>query len=190
MKKNNFLTEYFIDLSTLLNFDKSIIRKLELLKESILNTRKKGSKILIFGNGGSAAIANHFTLDITKTTNIRCINLNESSIITAFANDFGYENWVAKSIKYYADNGDLLILISSSGNSKNMIKAAKFAKNSKKIKLITLTGFNQKNSLKKLGDINLWIDSKSYNFVENIHQIWLLSIVDYIKGKREYSQNK
>ena len=121
MKKNKFLTEYFIDLSSLLNFDKSIIRKLELLKESILNTRKKGSKILIFGNGGSAAIANHFTLDITKTTSIRCINLNESSIITAFANDFGYENWVAKSIKYYADNGDLLILISSSGNSKNMI---------------------------------------------------------------------
>jgi len=71
-----------------------------------------------------------------------------------------------------------------------MIKAAKFAKRSKKIKLVTLTGFNQKNSLKKLGDINLWIDSKSYNFVENIHQIWLLSIVDYIKGKTEYSQNK
>ena len=181
MKKNKFLTEYFIDLSTLLNFDQSIIRKLELLKESILNARKKGSKILIFGNGGSAAIANHFTLDITKTTSIRCINLNESSIITAFANDFGYENWVAKSIKYYADNGDLLILISSSGESKNMLNAVKTAKKKKFSKILTFTGFNSKNSLKKIGDINIWINSKVYNVIENSHQFYLLMLVDMIK---------
>ena len=75
---------------------------------------------------------------------------------------------------------DLVILISSSGQSKNVINAAKFCKRNK-IKLVTFTGFNKNNKLKKLGVLNFWVNSKKYNFVENIHQTWLLSIVDKIK---------
>ena len=67
-----------------------------------------------------------------------------------------------------------------------MINACKAARNKKMSKIITLTGHNKDNSLSKLGDINLWVDSKAYNFVENMHQIWLLTIVDLIIGKREY----
>jgi D-sedoheptulose 7-phosphate isomerase len=63
-----------------------------------------------------------------------------------------------------------------------MINAAKFCKN-KKIFLITLTGFNRNNSLKKLGNINLWVNSKEYNYIENIHQLWLLSVLDKISNK-------
>ena len=79
-----------------------------------------------------------------------------------------------------------MILISSSGKSPNMINACKAARNKKMSKIITFTGHDKDNPLSKLGDINFWIDSKAYNFVENIHQIWLLAINDLIILKREY----
>ena len=70
-----------------------------------------------------------------------------------------------------------------------MINACKIAKSKNILKIITFTGHNKGNSLSKLGDINFWINSKAYNFVENIHQLWLLTIVDLIIGKREYLPN-
>ena len=70
-----------------------------------------------------------------------------------------------------------------------MINACKVARNKKISTIITFTGHDNNNPLSKLGDINFWIDSKAYNFVENTHQVWLLSIVDLIIGKREYSPN-
>ena len=122
-------------------------------------------------------IANHFTIDIIKNTEIRCVNFNEASTITCLSNDFGYENWVKKSIEYNSDKGDVVIIISSSGESKNMINACKYAKK-KKLPLITLTGFKKENSVSKLGLINFWVDSKIYNHVENTHQFLLLTVVD------------
>ena len=80
------------------------------------------------GNGGSAAIASHVSVDFTKMCKIRAVNFNEADLLTCFSNDYGYENWVKKALSSYADRGDLLICISSSGESKNIIKGAKFAK--------------------------------------------------------------
>ena len=103
--------------------------------------------------------------------------------MTCFSNDYGYERWVEKAIEFYADEGDLVILISSSGQSKNMINGAIKVKNMG-ISLITLSGFLENNPLRAMGDINLWADSLNYNVVETTHQVWLLSIVDYlIKNK-------
>ena len=144
---------------------------------------------MIFGNGGSAAIASHVSVDLTKNANIRCTNYNEADLITCFSNDYGYEKWIEKAVDFYSDQNDVLILISSSGNSKNMINACKAARNMKMSKIITFTGHDRNNPLSKLGDINFWINSKAYNFVENTHQIWLLTIVDLIIGKREYLPN-
>jgi D-sedoheptulose 7-phosphate isomerase len=149
----------------------------------VTNNKKK---VLIFGNGGSAAIASHFSVDLTKNAKLRCLNFNESGLITCFSNDYGFEHWAEKAIDFYGDEGDLLIVISSSGKSENMINAVKAARNGNFHSVITLSGFSENNPLKKLGDINFWVDNKSYNFVENIHQIWLLSIVDLVIGKREY----
>jgi D-sedoheptulose 7-phosphate isomerase len=151
------------------------------VKKLLINLKKKKKKILIFGNGGSAAIASHFSVDLTKYGNIRCVNFNESDLITCFANDYGYENWIAKAIEFYADPGDYLILISSSGKSKNMIEACKQARKSKLKKIFTFTGFSKNNPLKKFGHINIWVNSKIYNHIENIHQIILLSLIDLIK---------
>ena len=144
---------------------------------------------MIFGNGGSAAIASHVSVDLTKNANIRSVNFNEADLITCFANDYGYERWIEKAIDFYADDKDVLILISSSGKSPNMINACKVARNKKMSKIITFTGHDKNNPLSKLGDINFWINSKAYNFVENLHQVWLLTVVDLIIGKREYLPN-
>ena len=126
-------------------------------------------------------------MDLTKNAGIRCVNFNEADLITCFANDFGYEHWVEKAVEFYGDEGDVFIAISSSGQSRNIINGCKAARDNKFSSVITFSGFNNDNPLRQLGDINLWVDSKAYNFVENIHQVWLLAIVDLIIGKSGYS---
>jgi len=184
-KDSSFLQNYLIDFSNLIKPNKDIVRKLIQTRNIFLNTSKKRGKILIFGNGGSAAIASHVSVDLTKNANIRTVNFNESDLITCFSNDYGYERWVEKAVDFYADRNDTLVLISSSGKSRNMINACKAARR-KKIKVISLTGHTKNNPLSKITDLSLWIDSKAYNFVENTHQIWLLTVCDLIIGKREY----
>jgi len=186
MSDNRFVNKYLNDFSDLVKPNKEIVKKIIEVKNIAKQVKKNKTKIMIFGNGGSSAIASHVSVDFTKSANIRSVNFNEADLITCFSNDYGYERWVEKAIDFYADNKDVLILISSSGKSKNMINACKAARKKKMIKIITFTGHNKGNPLSKLGDINFWIDSKAYNFVENIHQIWLLTIADLIIGKREY----
>ena len=123
-----------------------------------------------------------------KVAKIRATNFNEADLITCFANDYGYERLFEKAIQFYGDEGDLVILISSSGSSANVVNAAKYAKQLK-MKVITLSGFENDNPLKKEGDINFWVNSKAYNHVENVHQILLLMLVDLVIGKTEYPPN-
>ena len=115
---------------------------------------------------------------------MRCVNFNEADLITCFANDYGFEHWIEKTVDFYGNEGDLLIVISSSGNSENMLNAIKAAHCNNFMAVITFSGFAKDNPLRQLGDFNLWIDSKAYNFVENIHQVWLLAIVDLISYNR------
>jgi D-sedoheptulose 7-phosphate isomerase len=186
-KDTKFLDKYFDDFKELININSNEIKKkLINLKKIFIVTKKNKKKILIFGNGGSAAIASHFSIDLTKNAKIRCTNYNESDLITCFSNDYGYERWVEMAIKYYGNKGDVLIVISSSGKSKNIINGCIAAKKKKFLKIITLTGHSINNPVKKLGDINLWANSKAYNCIENIHQFWLLSLVDLIIGKKNY----
>ena len=189
MSDKDFVKEYLDDFSALAKPNDQIIEKIISAKNTLIQAKKNNAKIMIFGNGGSAAIASHVSVDLTKNANIRSVNFNEADLITCFANDYGYERWIEKAIDFYADNKDILILISSSGKSPNMINACKTARSKKMSKIITFTGHDNNNPLSKLGDINFWINSKAYNFVENLHQIWLLTIVDLIIGKREYLPN-
>ena len=187
MELKNFLASYLEDFSDLVKPDEKIIDQLGKVADLIKIINAKGNKVLIFGNGGSAAISSHFSVDLTKNAGVRCVNCNEPDLITCFANDYGYERWVEKAVDFYGDEGDLLIVISSSGNSKNMLNGVKAARNGNFNAVVTFTGFADENPLRQLGDINLWVDSKAYNFIENIHQVWLLAIVDLIIGSREYS---
>lgn len=189
MKEKKFLEKYLEDLSNLIKPNNNLISKLTRCKKIISDANKNKKKIVIIGNGGSAAIANHFSVDLTKNAGIRCINFNEASLITCFSNDYGHENWMYKAVEFYGDKGDVLIAISSSGNSKNIQNSVKSAKKKGFKSIITFTGLKKTNPIRKMGNLNFWVDSKAYNFVENTHQVWLLSIVDLVIGKREYNPN-
>jgi D-sedoheptulose 7-phosphate isomerase len=173
----NFFNNY--NLSIFQNLKK--VNEVDLIKISniILKAKKSDNKLIIVGNGGSAAMASHVSVDFTKICKIRAVNFNEANLLTCYANDYGYENWVSECLESYAKKKDVVILISSSGKSKNIINGAKKA-NKMGLKTITLTGFEKNNPVKKLGLINLWADSKKYNIVEMVHHIWLLSICDFI----------
>ena len=188
-KESIFLENYLTDFSNLIKPNQNIVNKLIKVRNIFLKTSKKNGKILIFGNGGSSAIASHVSVDLTKNAKIRTVNFNEADLITCFSNDYGYEKWVEKAVEFYADKNDTLVLISSSGKSKNMINACKTAKK-RKINAISFTGHSYNNPLSKISDLSLWVGSKAYNFIENTHQIWLLTVCDLIIGKREYPAKK
>ena len=134
-------------------------------------------------------MASHVAVDFTKAAGIRAINFNEADLITCFANDYGYERWVAKALEAYADPGDLVILISSSGKSQNILNGAEKAKNMG-VSVITVSGFLSDNPLRKLGDLNLWADSSEYNIVEMTHHVWLVAVIDYLIETKKLTQRK
>ncbi len=180
----SFLVDYFNRYTAALDVDVS--DALIEAKAMLQSAKASGKKVIVAGNGGSAAMSSHVAVDLTKQAGIRTMCFNDADLITCFANDFGYEHWLAKAIEFYCDEGDVVILISSSGQSVNMINAAKQAKK-QSIKVITCSGFDANNPLRQEGEINLWLDSKAYNIVENVHLIWLLAICDMIIGNAEYS---
>jgi D-sedoheptulose 7-phosphate isomerase len=185
MNEKIFLTDYFDQCKKFLT-DADVADTIIEAKKMILATKDIGGQLIFAGNGASASIANHASLDFTKQGKVRSVNFNESAFITAFSNDYGYENWISKALEYYASEGDTLILVSCSGTSENVVNAAKHA-NENGINVITFTGFSEENPLKVAGDINFWLDCRAYNIIEGIHQLWLLSICDLIIGKTEYS---
>ena len=185
MQFQKFFKDYNKSIFDLLDkFDTDLIdQSVKIIDEC----RKKGGKVYIVGNGGSSSMASHVSVDFAKVAGVPSGTFNNSNLITCFANDYGFEHWAEKAVEFYGDKGDLLLVISSSGKSKNMINAVEAARKRNFESVITLSGFSEHNQLRKIGDINLWVDNMSYNFVENIHQIWLLAIVDLVIGKREYS---
>ena len=180
MDYKSFYNNYTNSLHTLLlNVDiKLINQSVKIIKKKI----KLDKTIYLFGNGGSSSIASHVSLDFVRSAGIKSLTFNNSNIITCFANDYGHENWMKEAVKAYCSKKDLIILISSSGNSKNIINAAKFCKQ-KDIDLITFSGFNKNNKLRKMGKINFYVNSRNYNFVEMAHHIILVSIVDVFAQK-------
>ncbi len=151
----------------------------------LLNKKIKTNKRIFFaGNGGSASIANHAVIDFIKNYKIKGKNMAKSffslssnnEVITAIANDLGYENIFSYQLSKYSKNNDLLILISSSGNSPNIIKAAKFA-NKNNLELFSLVGFDG-GKLKKISKNYVHINIRDYGVVEDLHQIILHAVIN------------
>ena len=186
MSDNNYFQRYFSVIRDCLVEGAASI--LEGVADEIVVTANGGGKVILVGNGGSAAMASHVAVDLTKAAGIRAINFNEADLLTCLANDYGYEHWVAKALEFYSDAGDLVIVISSSGESKNLLNGISQAK-AMKLRTITFSGFASDNPLRKCGDVNLWVDSKSYNIVEMTHHIWLVSIVDFIIERKSNDEN-
>ena len=173
----DFLNNYSDEVSALIKSQSIIFKKVA----SLIKKNSKRNKIIICGNGGSSSIASHVATDITKILNKKTLTFADDNLITCYANDYGYENWTLELMKIYLEPKDLVILISSSGMSQNIVNAAKYIKTKKNI-LITLTGFNKKNKLKKYGNVNVWVDSKKYNIIEMVHHIFLVAIIDTLSS--------
>ncbi len=151
-----------------------------------VRTREAGRKLMFAGNGASASIASHGAVDFTKQGRVRAIDFNEPNLITCLSNDFGYENFIAKAVEFYADPGDVLVLISVSGRSPNAVAAAIYARG-RGLTVVSFTASAADNPLRGLSDIAFWIDSRAYNVVECVHMIWLTTVVDMLVGRAEYA---
>ena len=138
-------------------------------------TAKK--KVFFIGNGGSAGIAAHMTADFLKNGRMRAINMYGAATITCLGNDYGYEYIFSKQLELLADEGDVLIAISSSGSSPNILLAADMMKKCGGT-VVTLTGFREDNKLRQKGDYNLYVPSMEYGIVESIHNQILQQVVD------------
>lgn len=136
--------------------------------------------IIILGNGGSNSIASHLAQDYTKALGKKCISFSDPSRLTCYINDYGQDKAYEKFLESFSNSESLVILISSSGESKNIINSLRYCQENK-LPHVVLTGFSEDNLLKrasqKTAELSYWVDSTDYGIVENLHQILLHSII-------------
>ena len=168
---NKFISQ-INDALHILNLD-----NLEYLKKVVL---QNNSEIIILGNGGSNAISSHIAEDYTKALKKKGLAFTDSARLTCYANDYGYEKTFAQYLSEFSTPNSLVILISSSGNSKNILNCALYCKDNN-INYIILSGFDSNNQLRSLYKdtalIDFWIDSTDYGVVECVHEIILHSVI-------------
>lgn len=184
------LTEYFETLATLIRnaevTDRSA-RKLALddgiewMRAAAHRAHDAGNKIMFIGNGGSAGIASHLAIDFSKNGGLRSQAFNDPAALTCLGNDLGYENVFAKQVDLHARPGDVLVAISSSGQSPNILAAVEVAHN-RGCPIATFTGFGEGNALRRLGDMNFYIHSNEYGFVEISHLSLCHAMLDLDMG--------
>ena len=140
---------------------------------------KNHDRIIILGNGGSNSVASHISQDYMKFHKKKVSILSDPSMITMLTNDFGYEFAYQKFLEYYVEEDTLVIIISSGGESPNMLKCVDWCEDNK-ISYGVLTGFEPNNTIRSEASSALWnyhIASKSYGVVECVHQIFLHGVI-------------
>lgn len=145
------------------------------------SSHDRGNKLMFVGNGGSAAIASHMAVDYSKNGGLRSLAFNDGAMLTCLSNDLGYENVFARPVELYGRPGDLLIAVSSSGRSPNILKAVEAAR-AAGCWVMTLSGFGADNPLRRTGDVNLYVASDQYGFVEITHLSLLHAMLDLAMG--------
>ena len=161
-----------------LNELKNEIERIKHYKPHVEKIVDKYQDIIIIGNGGSNSVASHISQDYTKQLDKRCISFSDPSRLTCYINDYGRDDAYVEFLKDFADKDTLVILISSSGNSMNIVNSATYCKDSS-IPIILLSGFDEDNKLNTFvgSMLNYWVDSHDYGVVETTHQILLHSIL-------------
>lgn len=165
-------------ISKCINYDEGI----NLLLRNFLQHKTNSSQIFFIGNGGSSAIASHMTADFMKNGGMKTYSLYDNAVTTCMGNDYGYEHIFSRPLGFLAKRNDLLVAISSSGNSKNIVNAIEAVRN-KGGEIITFTGFERDNKVKQMAKINVYVPSDQYGIVESIHNLMLQQIVDMIMEK-------
>lgn len=175
------LNHFFIQTKAT-DFERNKIKLNDALIEAakmVIRANSFGKKMIFIGNGGSAATASHKALDYWFTGKIRGISFSDHANLTCISNDFGYKNIFAKQIEMFADKGDILFAISSSGNSENIVLAIEEARNYG-CKVFTFSGFKETNRLIGLGDLNFYTPVSHFNKVESIHLLLCDCILEII----------
>jgi len=170
-----FSQSYFSYLKEII--DKVDLSEIKIFVELLLSARKSGATIFFIGNGGSAATASHFANDLAFGTHehekpFKAISITDNvSVLTALGNDYGYGEIFVRQLKVYAEKGDVVVGISASGNSKNLINAFNYAKSSG-IKTMALTAFDG-GQMKVIADncIHIPTEDKEYGPAEDVHMI-------------------
>lgn len=171
--KNIFI--YTEDENDKYNYEEGLDKLLQLF----FGIKEAGKQVFFIGNGGSAAIASHMTADFMKNGGMKTYSLYDNSVTTCMGNDYGYEYIFSRPLEFLGNEGDLLVAISSSGNSQNIVNAITVAKD-KKMKIVTLSGFKENNRIHSMGNYNLYVPIEHYGIVESIHNLILQQIVDVI----------
>ncbi|ETN93144.1 Phosphoheptose isomerase 1 [Gammaproteobacteria bacterium MOLA455] len=178
-----FVEDYYQQYIRVLNaFDKS---SLEPVLDTFLDVRDKGGTLWVAGNGGSAAIGDHTVCDVTKGTHtegqptIKSISLtSNTAMLTALGNDLDYKQVFSQQLKYYLGKNDALLLVSSSGNSPNVVKACEYA-NSRGVPTIAFVGFKG-GKLRDIAKHCVWIPIENYGMAEDAHQSLMHVTTQYI----------
>jgi D-sedoheptulose 7-phosphate isomerase len=145
--------------------------------DHLLKIREKGNRVYLVGNGGSSGIVSHGAVDFLNACGFKAHAITDNSLLTCIANDYGYENVFSQPLSTLLDEGDIVIAISSSGNSMNIVNACKMAR-SKGAKVIGFSGFKSDNKLRTEGDYNFWLNDSHYGRVEIGHSLLLHYITD------------
>lgn len=145
----------------------------------VLEAKRKGNRLFFIGNGGSAAIASHMAADFLKAGGMKAMCFNDAALMSALANDEGYDRVFSYPLADLGRGDDLLVAISSSGQSKNIINGANVARESG-MNVVTLSGFKPDNPLRSKGDVNFYVESDRYGVVEVAHHAICHSILDAV----------
>jgi D-sedoheptulose 7-phosphate isomerase len=138
-------------------------------------------KLILIGNGASASLASHFASDFSKNAGIRAMSVTDGAMLTALVNDIGAEAIFSKQIDFYAQRGDVLVAISSSGSSPNILAAVAAARD-RGCAVVSFSGFDPENPLRRSGDLNFHVPADEYGFVEVTHTALIHAILDLSLG--------
>ena len=149
--------------------------------EAAQRTKRDKARVFFIGNGGSAGICSHMATDWMKNGGFSAVAFNDGAALTCVGNDLGFDRVFAKQIEMQGRKGDLLIAISSSGNSANILRGVEAAR-AADMHVITLSGFGPDNKLRRLGDVNFYVPNDRYGFVEISHLTLCHAILDVSMG--------
>lgn len=156
----------------------SWIKQVVTLLDSV---KTKNRRLFFIGNGASCSMASHFASDFTKNGGVPSFSCNEGALLTCFGNDFSFETAYMEILKRHMNDGDVLIAISSSGSSKNIVNAVKYVKDElSESRVVTFSGFKESNPLRASGDYNLFLNISDYGHVESGHAYYLHMLIDFL----------
>ncbi len=183
--------QYVNDLSEILlsmkvsdhnNTDLGIEEGLERLVQMTADLKEQNKTLFFVGNGASAMMSSHMATDFCKNGGIKSMAFNDASLMTALGNDISYEECFAFPLGRFGQQGDMLVTISSSGNSPNVVSALKKAKEID-ITRVTISGMKPDNVSRQLGTLNFYVPGDTYGFAESAHQVLLHCWYDTFEKK-------